>query len=76
MANAPSVPTGQFQSTNHTTYQITQQTSTNTYYGALVDSSANGGMAGSDTHVLATVPHAHVDITCVGGSVLECLLFV
>ena len=34
---------------------------------------ANGSMAGMDTRVLATVPHAHVDITSVGGSVLEWL---
>ena len=71
MANTPSVPMGRLWSTNHTTYWITQQTSTDTYYRALVDSSANGGMAGSDTHVLATVPHAHVNITGVGGSALE-----
>ena len=76
LANAPSVPMGQFQSTNHNTYRITQQTSTDTYYGALVDSGANGRMAGSDTHVLATVPHAHVNITGVGGSVLERLPLV
>ena len=42
--------------------------------GALVDSGANGGMAGSDTHVLSIVPHAHVDITGVGGDVMERLL--
>ena len=41
------------------------------YMGALVDSGANGGMAGMDTWVLGTVPHAHVNITGVGGSVLE-----
>ena len=38
--------------------------------GALVDSGANGGMAGYDTRVLSTVPHAHVDITGVGDSVM------
>ena len=37
------------------------------YSGALVDSGANGGLAGSDTHILSTFPHAHVDITGVGG---------
>ena len=44
--------------------------------GALVDSGANGGMAGCDTRVLSTVPHAHVDITGVGGSVMERLPLV
>ena len=39
--------------------------------GALIDSGANGGMAGTDTWVLSTVPHAQVDITGVGGSILE-----
>ena len=46
------------------------------YMRALVDSGANGGMAGMDTRVLATVPHAHVDITGVGGSVQEQLPLV
>ena len=46
------------------------------YMGALIDSGANGGMAGMDTKVLATVPLAHVDITSVGGSVLERLPLV
>ena len=41
--------------------------------GALIDSGANGGMAGMDTRVLATVPHVHVDSTSVGGSMLEWL---
>ena len=44
--------------------------------GTLVDSGANGGMAGSDTQVLSMVPHAHVDITGVGGSVMERLPLV
>ena len=44
--------------------------------GALVDSGAYGGMAGMDTRVLAIVPHAHVNITGAGGSVLERLPFV
>ena len=44
--------------------------------GALVDSEASGGMAGMDTQVLSTVPHAHIDITSVGGSVLERLPLV
>ena len=33
-------------------------------------------MAGSDTRVLATVPHAFIDITSVGGEVLQCLPIV
>ena len=41
-----------------------------------MDSGANGSMAGSDIHVLSTVPHAHVHITGVGGSVMECLPLV
>ena len=44
--------------------------------GALIDSGANGSMAGMDTWVLSTVPHAHVNITGVGGSVLEQLPLV
>ena len=51
-------------------YHITQQDRMSGYMGALVDSGTNGGMAGSDTRVLSTVPHAHVDITGVGGSVM------
>ena len=41
-----------------------------------MDSGANGGMAGSDTRVLATVPHAFIDITSVGREVLQCLPIV
>ena len=33
-------------------------------------------MAGSDTRVLAIIPHAHVDITGVGGDVMEWLPLV
>ena len=44
--------------------------------GALDDRGANGGMAGMDTRVLSTVPHAHVNITGVGGSILEQLPLV
>ena len=47
-----------------------------TYPGALMDSGTNGGMAGFDTRLLATVPHAHVDITGVGGDVLQRLPLV
>ena len=46
------------------------------YWGALVDSAANGGMAGSDTQILSTIPHAHVDSTGVGGDVMEMLPLV
>ena len=35
----------------------------------------NGGMPGSDTHVLS-IPHAHVDITGVRGDVMECIPLV
>ena len=51
-------------------YHITHQERVPGYMGALVDSVANGGMAGYDTRVLSTVPHAHVDIIGVGGSVM------
>ena len=57
---------------NHA-YRYTQHVVNTEYQGALVDSGANGGMTGSDTHVIATVPHAFVDITGVGGEVLQCL---
>ena len=52
-------------------YHYTQHALHSEYQGALVDSGANGGMAGSDTRILATVPHAFVDITGVGGKVLQ-----
>ena len=52
-------------------YHITHQERVPGYMGALVDSGANGGMARYDTQVLSTVPHGHVDITGVGGSVME-----
>ena len=57
-------------------YRITHQEQVPGYMGALVDSGANGGMAGCDTRVLSMVPHAHVDITGVGGSVMERLPLV
>ena len=38
-----------------------------------MDSGANGGLVGADTRLLSTVPHAHIDITWVGSSVMECL---
>ena len=37
-------------------YRLTQQALHLEYQGALVDSGANGGMAGSDTRILATIP--------------------
>ena len=61
----------QTQHANHLSYRIATQVHHMGYMGALVDSGANGGMAGMDTRVLATVPHAHVDISSVGGSTLE-----
>ena len=57
-------------------YRLTQQALHLEYQGALVDSGANGGMAGSDTRVLATIPHSFVDITGVGGEVLQRLPIV
>ena len=52
-------------------YQYSQHALHSEYQGVLVDSGASGGMAGSDTRILATVPHAFVDITGVGGKVLQ-----
>ena len=51
-------------------YRFTQHEATHVHQGALVDSGANGGMAGSDTRVFAVTPHAFVDITGVGGEML------
>ena len=48
-------------------YRLTQQAFHLEYQGALVDSGAKDGMAGSDTRVLATIPHAFVDIGGGGG---------
>ena len=58
---------------NHVSYRVTTQDRQAPYPGALMDSGANGGMAGFDTCLLATVPHAHVDITGVGGDILQWL---
>ena len=52
-------------------YQYTQHVVHTEYQGALVDSGADGGIAGSNMCILATVPHAFVDITGVGGEVLQ-----
>ena len=41
-------------------YRLTQHALHHEYQGALADSGANGGMAGSDTRILATIPHAFV----------------
>ena len=57
-------------------YSISHTDHNHAYWGALVDSGANGGMAGSDTRILSTTPHAHVDITGVGGDVMERLPLV
>ena len=61
---------------SHATYHISQQDHLLGYMGALVGSGANSGMARSDTCVLSTVPHAHVDNTGVGGSITEHLPLV
>ena len=57
-------------------YRYTQHALHHEYQGALVDSGANGGMAGSDTCILATVPKAFVDITGMDGEVLQQLPIV
>ena len=61
---------------NHVSYRITTQDHQAVYPGALKDSGANGGMAGFDTWLLGTVPHAHVDLTDVGGDILQRLPLV
>ena len=62
---------------NQTSYRISRTEHTHAYWGTLVDSRANGGMTGSDTHILSLIPHAHVDITFgVGGDVMEPLPLV
>ena len=43
---------------NHVSYRITTLDRQGTYPGALMDRGANGGMARSDTRLLATMPHA------------------
>ena len=57
---------------NQSSYCLIHQVFQSEYLGTLMDSGANGGMAGADTHLLSTVPHAHVDITGVSGTVVEC----
>ena len=52
-------------------YHYTQHALHHEYQGALVDSGENGGMAGSDKRILATVPHVFVDITGMGDEVLQ-----
>ena len=59
-----------------TSYCISRTDHNHAYWGALVDSGANGGMARSDTRILSTTPHPHVDITSVGGNVMERLPLV
>ena len=52
-------------------YRYTQHALRSEYHCALVDSGANDVMAGSDTRILTTVPHAFV-----GGKVLQWLPIV
>ena len=61
---------------NRVSYRITTQDRQAAYPGALMDSGANRGMARFDTRLLATVLHAHVDITGVGGDILQRLPLV
>ena len=56
---------------NHSSYCLIHQTFQSEDPSTLMDSGANGSMAGYDTCLLSTVPHAHVDITGVGGTVME-----
>ena len=57
-------------------HRYTQHSLHHEYQGTLVNSGAKGGMAGFDTRILAMVPHAFVDITGVGGKVLQRLKIV
>ena len=41
-----------------------------------MDSRANGGMAGPDTHLLSVVPNVHVDITGISGEPIKQLQLV
>ena len=64
---------------NHTSYRYSYDIHENriqSTHGALVDSGANGGMAGPNTHVLSIVPNAHVDIARISGSPIEQLPLV
>ena len=64
---------------NHTLYRYSYDIHENriqSTHGALVDSGANGGMAGPDTRVLSIVPNAHVEITGISGSPIEQLPLV
>ena len=61
---------------NNTIYRISQQDQIAGYTGAVVDSGANGGLAGFDTRILSIIPHTHVDITGVRGDVMEWLPLV
>ena len=56
--------------TNHVAYCIMAQDCQASYPGAHMDSGANGRIAGFNNHLLATVPHVHVDITSSGGDIL------
>ena len=63
----------QVRKTNNTIYCISQHDQIVGYSGVFVDSGANGGLAGFDTHILSIIPDAHVDITGIGGDVMEWL---
>ena len=65
--------TYQVRQVNQSSYHLIHQTFQSKYPSALMDSGGNGSMVGSDTRLLSTVPHVHVDITGVGGTVMECL---
>ena len=56
---------------NQSSYRLIQYVFQSEYPGSLMDSGANGSLAGADTHLLSTVPHAHIDITGVCGTVME-----
>ena len=64
---------------NHTSYRYSYDFNENriqSVQGALVDSGANGGMAGPDTCLLSVVPNAHVHITGISGEPIEKLQLV
>ena len=65
--------TYQVRRVNQSSYHLIQYVFQSDYPGTLIDSGANGGLAGADTCLLSTVPHAHVDISGVGSTVMECL---
>ena len=56
---------------NQSSYHLIQYVFQSKYPGALMDSGDIGSMVGADTHLLSVVPHAYIDITGVGGTVME-----